>query len=113
MPFAHETRGKLIPKEPGLDRRIRLTDEQRKEIAAAEGFSIRELAEIFGVSRRTIQFIRNPEAKAQNIARRDERGGWRSYYDSAKHKARSKEHRKYKRQLDQQGLLIERGKDDV
>ena len=113
MPFVHETRGKLIPREPGLDRRIRLTEEQKKEIAGAEGFSVRELAELFGVSRRTIQFIRNPESKAQNLARRDERGGWRSYYDAEKHKVRLREHRKHKRELDLQGLLIEKGKDDV
>lgn len=106
--YAHETRKKLIPKEPGKDRRFKLTAEQREEIKNSEGISNYELARIFGVSRRTIQFIRNPESYDEMLKRREERGGWKKHYDPEVHKLRIREHRRYKRKLYMEGQLIER-----
>jgi len=62
-------------------------------------FSQRELARDFGVSRRTIQFIINPEKREQNYQRRVERGGSKQYYDREKNTKAMKVHRDHKRDL--------------
>ena len=85
-----------------LDRRRKLTPEQRAEIRLlhVEGkTSQRSLASMYGVSRRTIQFIVSPEKLAQNKERRLERGGWRQYYDKTTHAEAVKEHRQYKKEV--------------
>ena len=52
------------------DRRRKLTDDQREEIAENKGnLYQRELAEAYGVSRRTIQFIQQPEKLEENRAK--------------------------------------------
>jgi len=89
-----------------LDRRIRLTDEQRKEIAENKGMlSQRKLAKLYGVSRRLIQFILDPTKHKENLKRREERGGTMAYYDKVKHREAMKEHRNYKKLLYQKGLI--------
>lgn len=110
MPYKHETEHRLIPRIPNMDRRIKLTDEQREEIRSAEGVTVAELARKYKVSRRTIQFIVNPEAKANMLARREERGGWKSYYDREKHVQYVAETRKHRTALDKKNLLIENPK---
>lgn len=56
----------LIPKEKS--NRDKLTDQQRKEIYANVNYeSVNQLAKDYGVSRRTIQFIQNPQLLAENI----------------------------------------------
>lgn len=93
-----------------LDRRIKLTDEQREEIVQlyeAGGTSQRKLAAQFGVSRRLITFILDPEKKAKNLAARAEAGGWRKYYDREKHAENTKEHRQYKKKLFDEGKIKE------
>ncbi len=51
----------------------RLTDSQKAEICADTTSSNYALAEKFGVSRRLIQFIKNPERLRENRDRRRER----------------------------------------
>lgn len=83
-----------------FDRRLKLTDAQRAAIREnAEGKSMRALAIEFGVSRRTIQFILQPDKLRENKLRRDERGGWRQYYKKDEWCETHREHRKYKRKL--------------
>jgi hypothetical protein len=91
---------------PQNDRRVKLTDLQRKEILQAKDkLSQRQLAEMYGVSRRTITFIHNPEALIENKKRRSERGGSKVYYDKDYHRMAMKEHRDHKKELFNQGKL--------
>jgi transposase len=97
---------KLAIKNDKLDRRRKLTDSQRIEIKAnREGLSQRKLASKYGVSRRTIQFILDPEKRAENLKRREERAGTKQYYDKDKHRESMKDHRRYKKELLEKGLL--------
>ncbi len=102
MPFASEK--KLIPRE--LDRRVKLTDAERSEIVRlGPTMSQRALAKAFGVSRRLITFILDPEKLKQNVERRAERGGSKQYYDRAHHATAMRMHRRHKHGLDLAGKL--------
>ena len=61
--------------------------------------SQRQLARMFNVSRRLIQFILNPDAHKNNLERRREKGGSKIYYDKEKHTKAIREHRQYKKEL--------------
>lgn len=88
------------------DRRIKLTPEQKEEIYQNKlGLSQRALAKEYGVSRRTIQFILDPEKLKENIKRRKERGGTMQYYNSSEWAKTKKEHRKYKQDLKLKGEI--------
>lgn len=103
MPFKFET--KLIPQE--LDRRRKLTDAQKAEIEArfkAGGVSQRQLAKEYGVSRKLIQLIVDPEAKARNDQHIKEH--WRDYYDRDKHTQYARDFRNNKKELDYRGQLV-------
>lgn len=68
---------KDLPRLQGTARDLRrkLSEEQREEIRRireAEGLSTYRLAEMFGVSRRTIDFVLNPEKLERSRARRRE-----------------------------------------
>lgn len=89
-----------LPKS--LDRRIKLTDAERKlirELYAAGGISQRKLAVRFNVSRRLITFILNPDQYAENLKRRKERGGSKQYYDKDYHRVMIKSTRNYKKRV--------------
>lgn len=97
MPYKSE---KIKISGTKFDRRIKLTEEQKNEIIALRGIiSQRKCALMFNVSRRTIVFLWNPEKLEQNKARRQERGGWRQYYDKKKHRESMKNTRRYKQEL--------------
>jgi hypothetical protein len=88
------------------DRRVKLTSEQKKEIHANElGLSQRKLAVNYGVSRRTIQFILDPEKLKENLKRRKERGGSKQYYNKEEWVKTMKEHREYKQDLKLKGKI--------
>lgn len=87
------------------DKRIKLTDRQRDEIAARRGESIHALSREYGVSRRLIQFIQYPERYVKNVQDRQERGGWQQYYTAEKHRQRMQTHRSYKRELVKEGKI--------
>jgi transposase InsO family protein len=90
-----------------LDRRVKLTKAQKAEIFMnRDGLSQRGLARLYGVSRRTIQFILDPEKKVRDLANRKARGGSKIYYDREKHTKAIREHRDYKKSLNEKGLLI-------
>ena len=91
-----------------LDRRCKLTEEQKAEIISLRGeMSSYACAAKFGVSRRMIQFLWNPEALLRNKICRQARGGWRQYYDKVLHREYMKEHRDYKNRLYKKGLIKE------
>lgn len=91
------------------DRRIKLTDKEREKIRKEyqeEDTSYNKLAKKYGVSKRLIQFVVNPEkaeiAKKQYSERR--RDG--RYYDKEKHSEYIKNHRNYKKKLFEEGIII-------
>ena len=89
-------------RSPWMDKRVKLTDDDKVAIRLwrdTEGISQRSLARIFGVSRRTIQFVLDPEKLKQNVERREERGGTAQYYDRDKPRVYMREHRKHKAEL--------------
>lgn len=94
-----------------LDRRFKLTDEQRVEIKELydtgnkELYSQRKLAAAYGVSRRLITFIVSPEMYEEHKRQYREKGGSMRYYDKDKHTAAIKEHREYKKQLYKDKLI--------
>jgi len=91
------------------DRRIKLTEDQREDIAANRmELSHNRLAKLYKVSRRTISFILDPDREAENKKRREERGGHELYYDKKRQNKAQKEHRKYKDKLLKKGEINEK-----
>lgn len=89
-----------------LDRRYKLTDEQRVEIFEnKQGLSQRKLAKLYGVSRRLITFVMFPERYELNRQQRKEAGSGQKYYDKEKHRVAIKEHRDYKKELYKKDLI--------
>lgn len=101
MPFKWETEFDKRFKLQGtkLDRRRHLTDEQKDAIRKDTVTSCNKLAKQYGVTKRTIQFIRNPESLAECIKRRQERGGSKIYYNREQHTKQMREYRKRKQQI--------------
>ena len=90
------------------DARCKLTRIERDEIKELYGtISQRKLAKIYGVSRRLITFIGDPEKHAENLRRRDERGGSAAYYDRKTHTMAMMKHRRRKQKLYKSGFLKE------
>lgn len=103
MPFKSE---KIKIQGTKHDRRRKLTKEDKEEIYANPlGLSQRVLAAKYGVSRRTIQFVLDPEKLKENIKRRKERGGSKQYYNREKCSETIKEHRRYKQNLKLKGEI--------
>ena len=112
MPYKFESDKLLVPKEH--DKRIKLTQEDKeliRHLYETTDTSQRKLATQFGVSRRLIQFILDPEKQKANLQAREARGGSKQYYDKETNKKRMKAHREHKRALYEEGLLLapERG----
>ena len=95
-------------KNKSLDRRVKLTDEERIEIADAYksgGTSYNKLAVEYGVSKRLIMFIVNPdkyEVAKNQFSERQKDG---RYYDREKHNKAVREHRDYKKELFSKGEI--------
>ena len=87
------------------DRRVKITASQKVEIYNLYNlygaYSQRELASIFGVSRRLITFIVDPAKQKANLAIRS-----KSYYDKDKHRVAMKTHRDHKQRLYLKGDLV-------
>jgi hypothetical protein len=91
-----------------LDRRVKLTAQDKelvKWLREEEQISYQKLADRFGVSKRLIIFICKPESKIKDLENRANRGGSKIYYDRESHNASIKDHRDYKKELFQQGLI--------
>ena len=107
MPYKYDT-DKLKIEEKD-DRRCKLTKEQREEIKKVYGtISQRKLAEAYGVSRRLIQFIGDPEKHQKNLEARELRGGSKQYYNKATWNDTMRDHREHKYNLYKQGKLIKK-----
>ena len=107
MPYKFESEKLLVPRE--YDKRIKLTQEQKeliKHLYETTDTSQRKLATQFGVSRRLIQFIIDPEKQKANLQAREARGGSKQYYNKETHAKTMKAHREHKRALYGASLLL-------
>lgn len=96
---------KLAPEQ---DRRRKLTDEQKeqiKDLYKTGEYSLNQLAQEYGVSKKLILLIVNPESKAKNDARI--KAHWQDYYDREEHNKAIKNLRDYKKDLLAKGELQE------
>lgn len=100
MPYKCQKKGVLMNETQR--RNTKLTTEQKAEIKKkyeTGSYSQRQLASEYGVSRRTIQFIIDPQKLEENKKRREERGGSSIYYNREKHTEAMRKHRRYKQEL--------------
>lgn len=89
-----------VPRKKGLDKRIKLTDEQRlciRNLHHKSGVSMRYLSRTFKVSRRLISFVCYPDKLEHNIEVRKHRGS--NYYNKERHRRYMSDHRQHKRSL--------------
>lgn len=86
-----------------------MTDEQKEDARGLrkQGWSQRQLAKHFGVSRRLIQFVLDPEAEKRAREAFLERQKDGRYYDRDKHTESVKATRRHRQELFKQGLLEE------
>lgn len=100
-------KSEYIPLSEEQDRRIKLTKEQKKKIAglyATGQYSLKSLAKQFGVSKKTILLIVNPESAAK--AKQYRKDNWRRWQKTGKEwNEIQKEHRAYKQKLYKKGKL--------
>src|ERR1035437_10053724 len=89
-------------KNKELDKRYKLTDKDREEITALyPSLSLRDLAHLYDVDKRTIQFVLYPERlKTVNF-----KGHWKKYYNKEKHRIAIAKYRQHKKELLEKGLL--------
>ncbi len=93
---------KYTIKNEKLDKRIKLTKEDKKEIEELhklKALSIRGIARLYKVDKRLIQFVLYPERQKRNIQLRAERGGSTQYYNKDKNTIAMRKHRAYKKKL--------------
>lgn len=89
-----------------IDRRVKLSEDDRKRlIELKEKITQRGAAEMFGVSRRLVQFIWYPERHEENKKRRAERGGSKIYYNRENHNKAMRSYRKHQKELKRLGLI--------
>lgn len=69
-------------------------------------YSQRKLAGMYGVSRRLITFYIDPDKLKEARARYKERQAEGRYYDKESRREYMRKHRKYKRQLMEEGKLV-------
>ena len=86
---------------PFPDRRVKLLPCQKERMKAMrkEGLSLRQLAKVFHVDKRTVQFVCDPEKLEACQAARARRGGSKRYYVKHKNTEAMRKHRKHKERL--------------
>lgn len=97
-----------------LDRRRKLTDEQKveiKEMYATGDWSLNKLGQQFGVSKKTILLIVNPNSAER--AREYRKENWKEFQRTKEERTRAtREHRRYKQSLYLSGQLREEENQD-
>ena len=106
MPYKSE---KIKIEGTKLDRRRKLTEDQKQYIRwlrQEEGLSQRQLATMFGVSRRLITFVLDPDKELKNKAlQKQHRQEGRYKYTKEQWAEVQREHRRYKQQLHKEGKI--------
>ena len=95
------------------DRRRKLTDEQKEEIVktyATGNWSLSKLGNMYGVSKKTILLLVNPNSAEK--AREYRKENWREFQGTKEDRTRAtREHRRYKQALYLKGELIDERSD--
>ena len=103
---------RFIPRYPGFDRRVKLTEQDRDVIRRLYyeigGWSQRRLARQYGVSRRLVQFILDEKKLLRQKALYAQRRKDGRYYIRSKHTLATAKHRHHKSDLHKNGLLSEK-----
>ena len=106
MPYKSES----IPLQGLQDRRKRLTDADReliRQFYATGNHSLQSLAELFGVSKKTVLLTVNPDSVA--TAKRYRKENWQKYRQSKQERAEvMRNYRHYKQELYIRGELSEK-----
>lgn len=100
MPYKSDRKGVLIPRE--LKRNIKLSLEEREEIKRIrreEEISYQKIANAFGVSKRLVIFICNPDIAQRAKERLKEAKRQGKYYYREKNTEAVRETRRYKHKL--------------
>lgn len=102
-----------VPKEQ--DARVKLTDAERESIKTmwCDGASIKGLAKLFNVSRRTIQFILFPSRKEKMLEARKARFWKNHWYKRRKHNIAMRRCRNRKRTMLEHGIISKEGQDNA
>lgn len=110
MPYKSDQKGVLIPRE--LKRNVKLSEEDKLEILDVRryGTSYQKIAYLFGVSKKRIMQICNPEIEERDKKRFKEQQKEGRFYDKEKRRNYMKKHRKYKYSLMNKGLLEDKTK---
>jgi predicted DNA-binding protein (UPF0251 family) len=96
------TVSKVQIKDRTLDKRVKLSDENRIEIVRLyhrESISKNELARRFGVHKKTIGNVLDPEKYQKRLKLNKETKIHKKYYDSEKRKEYNRRHLEYKKEL--------------
>lgn len=107
MPYIFEKEKIKIKKED--DRRIKLTEDDKEEIRKLYKtgmYSQRQLATMFNVSRRSIQFAVNPDSYQKSLEQFKERQKDGRYYNKDAHTKYVREYRQRKKELYDLGELV-------
>jgi uncharacterized membrane-anchored protein YhcB (DUF1043 family) len=103
MPY----RAEKMKLPPELDRRRKLSDEQKDEIRHkynTGAYSLNGLAKEYSVSKKTVLLIVNPESKRKNDQRIKDH--WKKYSPGREERnAITREHRSYKHKLYKEGKI--------
>ena len=95
---------------PKHDRRVKLTEEDKENIRieySKGDTSHNKLAVKYGVSKRLISFVLNPDKLEKAKEQFSERRKDGRYYDKDKHREATRSHRDHKKKLYKEGLLVE------
>ena len=107
MPYVSE---KMHIKGTPLDRRVKLTQEQREELRHLrefEGWSYNMLAKKYNVSKKLAIFVCNPDVEQRNRDNFKKLRADGRYYNKERNTAAIRETRRYKQQLFKDGVLKE------
>lgn len=105
MPYKSDKKGVLIPRE--LKRNIKLSIDEREEIRIIRmlhGYSYNSIAKAYGVSKRLIILICNPEIEKKCRERRKELQKDGRYYKKQYNTSQVRETRRYKHWLYNNGM---------
>lgn len=105
---------KLAIRDANYDRRVKLTEEQRKEIKElyqTGNYSMTALGKLYNVTRHTIANVVNEARYQKRLESNRERFRGGTYYNKEQHRKSVANYRNYKKKLLAQGIIQETKED--